>query len=289
MTSRKIKSPALTAIINGHGAELCSLRDARGREYLWQAGDSWKRHAPNLFPIVGRLRNDMFRHKGRDYKMTQHGFARDRIFAWEAADDTSCRLSLRDDAQTREAYPFSFRFDVEYAISGAALSIACIIENTGDEILPASVGAHPAFNWPLAPGIGKAAHRLEFSHEENGALRQVQGGLLRAERAASPVKGRMLELHENLFAEDALIFDAPASRSVIYGAPGAAAMRVSWDDGFRELGIWAKPGADFICIEPWRGMASPEDFNGEIMEKPGMMLISPGEIRKACYKIEILA
>jgi galactose mutarotase-like enzyme len=102
-----IHGDGVSATVLAHGAELCSLKTADGLELLWQAGPEWKRHAPLLFPIVGRLKGDQLHHRGRSYPMTQHGFARDSRFAWEERTPSSCRLVLTDSEQTRN--PLSFR------------------------------------------------------------------------------------------------------------------------------------------------------------------------------------
>ena len=107
----------LSAAVRPDGAELCSLRDAEGTELLWQAHSVWPRHAPTLFPIVGRLKDDTLRFQGKAYRLTQHGFARDRRFAWLNRTSTSCRLVLHDDAETRAVYPFAFRLEVAYALN----------------------------------------------------------------------------------------------------------------------------------------------------------------------------
>src|SRR5262249_19831936 len=145
------------------GAELVSLQNADGLELLWQAGPAWRRHAPVLFPIVGRLKGDALQHGGKSYPMTQHGLARDRRFAWEERGANSCTLVLVDGGETRARYPFAFRLAVTYAVGDRHLDVTFEITNTGDEVLPASIGAHPAFNWPLSPGTNKHDYRLTFS------------------------------------------------------------------------------------------------------------------------------
>src|SRR5258707_1780581 len=110
---------SLTATIKAQGAELSSLKDAAGVEFIWQAGPAWPRHAPLLFPIVGRLVNDEMRHRGRTYRMTQHGFARDSRFAWAERSDNSCTLVLEDSEATRALYPFTFRLVVTYTLDAA--------------------------------------------------------------------------------------------------------------------------------------------------------------------------
>ena len=188
-----IQSGYLSAAIKAEGAELCSLCDATGEEMLWQALPAWPRHAPVLFPIVGRLKDDALHHNGRTYRLTQHGFARDHRFAWLNRTVSSCRLVLHDDAATRAVYPFAFRFEVAFALEDDALVNTFTIINTGREVLPASVGAHPAFRWPLQDGIDKTAHVLEFEHPEPAPIRRLTGGLLGASEP-TPIKGSMLAL-----------------------------------------------------------------------------------------------
>ena len=282
-----LRNDMMTATIAADGAELCSLKNAGGLELLWQAGPQWPRHAPLLFPIVGRLKNDELRHGGSVYPMTQHGFARDQRFNWLQREPTSCKLVLVDDAATRARYPFAFRLSVAYALNQAGLDVTLEISNTGDEMLPASIGAHPAFNWPLLSGLAKEDYALVFSQPEPMPIRRLKDGLLRATPEPSPVRGNTLALSERLFDDDAIILDRPASTSVRFAASRGPSIEISWE-GFRELGIWSKPnGAPFLCIEPWHGFASPSDFDGEFEDKPGLMHIAPGESRTLRYRIRI--
>lgn len=280
-----ISNGRVMATIKADGAELCSLKNADGHEVLWQAGPEWPRHAPILFPIVGRLKGDVLEHRGKTYPMTQHGFARDQRFAWTAREKTLCTLSLSDSPESRAKYPFAFRLDVSYVVDGDELVIGYAITNTGDDMLPASIGAHPAFQWPLKDGVAKEAHSIVFEKPEPAPIRRLDGGLLLPEPEATSVQGERLALSEALFARDAMIFDQIASRSLRYQAPGAPTITFAWD-GFPQLGIWSKPsGAAFLCIEPWHGYASPVDFDGEFSDKPGVMHIVAGETRSFTQRI----
>ncbi|MER9652213.1 aldose 1-epimerase family protein [Mesorhizobium sp. M0152] len=286
--SQTLSGDGISATIVAQGAELVSLRDAPGFEFLWQAGPAWRRHSPVLFPIVGRLRADQLRHRGRTYPMTQHGFARDKPFAWAERGPRSCTLVLTDDTDTRAHYPFSFRLAVTYTLDRQQLDVTFEITNTGDEPLPASVGAHPAFNWPLVPELAKTEYRLAFANEERAPVRRLKEGLLLAAPQPTPVEGKILALSERLFDDDAVILDRPASTSVRYAARRGPALEMSWQ-GFPQLGIWSKPGgAPFLCIEPWHGMASSADFDGEFADKPGLMLIAPAAKRTLSYQIRLL-
>lgn len=279
-------SAGIAASVTANGAELCQLRDAAGLDYLWGADPVWPRHAPVLFPIVGRLRNDTLMHQGTDYHLTQHGFARDQRFSWVDRSPTGCRLRLDDTAQTRALYPFGFRLELGFAAAGTSLDISFTVTNTGETVLPASMGAHPAFRWPLRPGVPKEAYALTFDTEEPENLRGVVDGLLTEADRPSPIQGRHLALHDGLFVADALILPRPACRSVRLAAAEGPALTVAWH-GFTELGLWSKVGGDFLCIEPWLGMASPADFNDEFVHKPWLMLIPPGDSRSAGLKITV--
>lgn len=281
-----ITGSGLTAIIRAQGAELRSLRDAQGVEYIWQAGPAWPRCAPALFPIVGRLKDDRLRHGGATYRLTRHGFARDRAFGWLDRGANACRLALVDDADSRAHYPFAFRVELAYALADSILTMTFTVFNTGVEPLPASFGAHPAFNWPLREDVAPEAYALTFAQEEPAPIRRLADGLLRRELFRSPIEGRVLKLREDLFAADAIIMDQVASLSVRFASPTGPALEVAWD-GFRELGLWTKPGARFLCIEPWLGFASPVDFDGPFVAKPGVVLIPPGETQSAAMRIAI--
>ncbi|TPQ27747.1 aldose epimerase [Bradyrhizobium guangdongense] len=282
-----LRSGGLAAIVKSDGAELCSLKHDSGLELIWQAGAAWPRHAPLLFPIVGRLANDELHHRGRTYRMTQHGFARDMRFAWLERSATRCVLVLGDNDATREKYPFAFRLTVTYSLDASGIDTAFEIVNTGDEMLPASLGGHPAFNWPLQPDLRKEDYALTFARDEAHPVRRLDGGLMRAVAGPTPVRGRVLRLSESLFVNDAIIFDPIDSTSVRYGAGQGPWVEMSWT-GFRELGVWSKPsGTPFVCIEPWRGYASPLSFDGEFVDKPGLMKIARGEEELLIYRIAV--
>lgn len=288
--THSLRSGRLTATVKAHGAELCSLKDV-GAEFVWQAGPEWPRHAPLLFPIVGRLAGDELRHRSKTYRMTQHGFARDSRFVWAERGERRCALVLEDSATTRALYPFAFRLTAIYTLDDAGLDLTLTIANTGEGTLPASLGGHPAFNWPLQPERAKESYTLTFAKAESSPVRRLDGGLLRAAAEPGPVKGTVLPLSEALFADDAIIFDRIESSSVRYaaGLSGSTGpwLKMSWS-GFRELGVWSKPsGAPFLCIEPWRGYASPAAFDGEFTDKPGLMHIAPEAEERLSFRIEV--
>lgn len=286
MDRHSISQGGIHATVLAKGAELCAFGTGP-HEMMWQAGPLWPRHAPVLFPIVGRLKDDALMYGGQNFHLTQHGFARDRVFAWAEREADHCCLVLVDDTDTRGIYPFAFRLELEFRIADGALIVTYRTTNTGEGTLPVSQGAHPAFRWPLADGVPKEAHRLTFEANETAPMPRVSGGLLGPATHPSPIHDRLLELNEALFADDALILPAPASRWLRYTAPGALGLEMRWN-GFPSFGIWMRPGANFLCLEPWSGMASPADWTGSFEGKPGLTLLAPGEHLVSSYELRIL-
>jgi galactose mutarotase-like enzyme len=270
-----IGSDGLSALIDPLGAELVSLRDAQCRELMTDADPAfWTGHAPILFPIVGRLNGDVLRLDGRDYPMKQHGFARRMAFEVVAQDAAAVRFRLIANEETRAQYPFDFALDVAFAIHEATLAIDVTVSNRGDTSMPASIGFHPAFAWPLPYGEARENHRIVFANHEPGEIIELADGLFAATRP-SPLEGRTLPLRDDLFTDDALIWDPVHAQSLTYGASTGPRLRVDFPDT-PYLGIWTKPGARFVCIEPWHGHADPAGFTGDFRDKPGVFEVAPG-------------
>jgi galactose mutarotase-like enzyme len=283
-----IASDHLRADVKARGAELCRLCAGSGLDLLWDGDPAvWGRQAPVLFPVVGALKDGRLLHQGRSYPMPRHGFARDLEFRMVRLTAHACTLRLQDDDATRAAYPFPFQLDLAFTILGPELKVEYALHNPGDTVLTASFGAHPAFRWPLLPGLPRHDHWLEFEKPEGDPLPALDAhGLLGGPPRPSPLLGRRLPLDDGLFARDALIFRPVQSRAVRYTAPGAPVLTVAWD-GFPHLGVWSRPGARFLCIEPWRGYASPETFDGEFAQKPGCFQVGPGATVTAAYSVTV--
>ena len=278
----ELATPGLSAVVASHGAQLMSLKTAEGQELLWQ-GDPryWADRAPILFPVIGPMVGDQIHHGGRSYPMPPHGFAHDRDFTVSQQTPTNCVLELRDDEETRAHYPFAFSLSVGFELSDEGLFCTITVENPNDEPLPADVGFHPGFNWPLTPGGAKEDYAVVFAENEPAPIRRgVEDPiLLLPEGRPTPVEENILRLRDELFEENAIVFDRPNSRSVTYGASGALGLRVDFPDS-PNLAIWSRPGAPYVCIEPWQGYPSQIDFDGPFVEKPGIAFIDPGKTRR---------
>ena len=276
-----ISNGVLTAIIAHHGAELQSLRDHDGDEYM-SSGDPafWSGRAPLLFPIVGRLSEDRLRLGSADYVMLKHGFARKSDFALIERDQDSACFRLTDNSTTRAHYPFAFELDAHFRLDAKTLGMRISVRNSGRADLPFSFGYHPAFAWPLPGGGARPDHHIVFETDEPAALcRLTPAGLIQPDPVRSPVNGNQLALADTLFEQDALIWKRLASRRLSYGAPGHRRLDMAFPDS-DWLGIWTKPGAGFVCIEPWAGSADDDGYQGDFRDKPGIMTLAPGGERQ---------
>ena len=174
------------AEINPLGAELWRLRDGTGRDLLWDGDPAfWNGRAPILFPIVGALRNDRYRHEGREYALPRHGFA--RRMRWQLVEKLASAATFRlvaDDA-TRAVYPFDFALEVTFAVAPAELTVSTRVSNTGDSVMPFSYGHHPALCWPFTAGEARADHRLHFERGEPQHVARLDGAGLLARQEPS--------------------------------------------------------------------------------------------------------
>lgn len=282
----RLRSDELEAEVAALGAELVRLTWRGGTELLWQ-GDpaSWTGQSPILFPVVGRVREGIVRVGGDTFPMPQHGFALTSRFELVEADAASCRLRLRDDATTRRHYPFAFELGLHYRLDGRHLRVEAEIKNPGEVPLPASFGFHPGFAWPLLPGLAKADHHFTFAADETLEVARLEGGLLGPERETLALERGRLALHEGLFAKGAMVMTRLDSRSVTYGAKGSEiAIEVAFEH-LPHLAFWMRPGADYVCIEPWHGYADPVGFAGQLADKPGGVLIPPGG--RQCFALGV--
>lgn len=284
-----ISSGELSAQINPRGAQLSSLKDPASRDLLWNGDPKvWAGRAPLLFPIVGVLVGGIYRLGQKTYALSRHGFARDKEFSLESKTASTASFKLCADDSTQQAYPFQFELDVTYELHGATLSVTTAMRNRGATDMPASFGYHPGFRWPLPFGQSRASHFIQFETDEPAAVRRIDAaGLLTPVRHPTPVANRRLALTDALFQEDVLIFDQVKSRSVTYGSHEGARLRISFPDA-PYLGVWTKPGAPFICIEPWHGITDPQGFSGDFAQKPGLVIVKAAQAFFAKMDITLL-
>lgn len=282
-----IRSAALEATIAPLGAELQTLRDADGRDWLWDGDPAfWAGRAPILFPIVGTLAGGALRLGDDSFSLPRHGFARRSTFELVDRREDAATFRLVASDATRAVYPFDFVLDMRFAIDGAALTMTATLSNPGESPLPASFGYHPALRWPLPGGV-REDHAILFAEAEPAPVRRLGAdGLLTGTPHPTPIEGRRLVLDDALFADDALIFDRPASRSLTYGVKGGPQVQIDFPN-MPHLALWTKPGAGYLCIEPWQGHSDPQGFSGDFKDKLGTIAVSPGKSHDFTMRIAI--
>jgi galactose mutarotase-like enzyme len=285
-----VNSGALTAQIDPLGAQLSALRDRSGREFLWDGNpDFWNGRAPLLFPIVGTLAGGVYRIGGRTYALPRHGFARGKSFEVLSASSSEALLRLRADEKTLAVYPFHFELQMHFEISDSTLRVTARVTNDGDVPMPASFGYHPAFRWPLPLGTARADHAIEFGLQEPAPIRRLDAaGLVTPILYPSPVHERRLLLADELFRDDVVIFAPIRSQALSYGASAGPRIAMQFPDT-PYLGLWGKPGAPFICIEPWHGVSDPVGFTGDFTEKPGVFIVPPGAHRELSMQVTVMS
>lgn len=272
----KLGNDRLTIEIAPLGAELQSVTDANGRDWLWN-GDAaiWAGCSPLLFPVIGKHPDGKVLINGKRYPIKSHGVARTSLFQLTAQDNTSCTLRLTDNDETRRAYPFAFALDMTYRLDGASLTLTARITNTGDTALPFCFGYHPAFVWPL-PDADGLPHRIRLGNGASPAhLRLGADGQRAPAIHPSAFVDGVLTLDHALFVEDALIIPEGAGSHAWYGADGLPGVAVDFP-AMPHLGIWTKPNGPYICIEPWHGLPSPSDPDEPLDRRTGAIQLAPG-------------
>lgn len=259
-----------------------------GKDMIWHGDEAfWPRRAPILFPFCGWLNNLQFRAKGKSYPTDVHGFGRTAPFAMEKRSANTARMVLADSPETLAQFPYRFRLTVDVTVSETGFAYDFAVENPGDEVLPFSLGYHPGFLWPFDGGA-RNDYRLVFDGDERiDAVRTALGGLFMAETYPLPMRGGALDLARAFAVQDSLIIRDSLTSQVDFIAPTGRRIRVATRN-FPNWVIWTKPGAGYLCIERWSGEGDPVDFAGEIVDKPGMTLLPPGETRHFAFACDFL-
>ncbi len=275
----ELKNDKLRVVVAEKGAELQNIvRTDLDQEYLWHAGPEWAKKSPVLFPIVGTLKNNSYTYKGKQYSLGRHGFARDKDFTLTAQTDHQLIFTLKDTEDTLKVYPFHFTFQVIYTLLDTGLKVTYAVENTGKDTMYFSVGAHPAFKVPITEGTGYEDYYLAFNEEENDGVWPLSAdGLIELTPEPFLVKTHKLPLKHSLFYNDALVFKTLASNIIeLKSDKSSRGLKLQYD-GFPYMGIWAAKDADFVCIEPWNGIADSVNASGEIVGKEGIHILEAGK------------
>ena len=263
------------------GAQLYQYqKKADGYEVLWNGDPAWwTGRSPVLFPVIGVLLDGTYRYQGKEYSMPKHGFARRKEFALTQQTASSAEFSLKADEETRACYPFEFELTIQFELCENSLEICYSGSNLDDKTMYCSLGAHPAFHCTLGD-------TLEFEQKERlERIYMDEKGLLTGESAPLLDGEKSIEIKQDTFAQDALMVTGFQSKSVALVRENYK-VTVSYGNA-PYLGLWAKPGAPYVCIEPWYGINDSYQRAEDISEKPGIQSLSAG--KRFDFRFSILA
>ncbi len=287
-----LENDLLKISVKNTGAELCEISSVKHQtQFMWDANpDVWAGFAPNLFPVIGALKNDTYILDNKAYTLPKHGFIRgnENIELVEQSKD-SLTFKLSYDDETLKVYPFKFEFLITYKLTENTLDVIHTINNLDDNTMYFSIGGHPAFKCPVYNNETYEDYSLVFEHSEHSETYMVSlsDGLILNETAPLFNNTDTIKLKHNLFDKDALIFKDLKSKTVtLNSAHSGDILTVSYHD-FPYLGIWAKPTGDYVCIEPWLGIADSVNHNQDFKTKEGILTLQPKNNFTASYSIEI--
>lgn len=291
MNNFTISNNFLNVVIASRGAELQNIFNTQtSLEYLWNGDEKfWAKRSPVLFPIVGGLKNNTYFYNNQSYQLkTRHGFARESEFEVIEQNADSIRFSLHSNEETKKIYPFDFEFQIFYQLTENKISVTYFVKNTDEKNILFSVGAHPAFKVPLIDGTSFSDYYLLFNETENaGKYPLSKDGLIEKEPIPFLININKLALAKELFYKDALVFKHLASNNIsIVSDKTTHGLKVVFDD-FPYMGIWNAKDADFVCIEPWCGIADVVDTTQQLDQKEGINNLPPGENFKRTWSVEV--
>lgn len=286
-----LKNEQISICVDTFGAELKSLKKiTTDTEYMWDAKpEYWKRTSPVLFPIVGSLNSGSYRYDGKEYPMSQHGFARDTAFAPVQQTGDELRFVLRANEETKAKYPFDFELELGYRLDGNSLVVSWKVTNCDSREMYFSIGGHPAFMCPLNGAGAQTEYKLLFDTDDKITASIIgNGGTLSPRTKEYALNNGMMDITADLFDEDALIIENNQAHKVsLCDKDRQPYLTVSFDAPL--FGLWspAKKNAPFVCIEPWYGRCDRETFEGELSEREWGNKLAPSETFYAEYRITI--
>lgn len=287
-----LKNDQLTVVISTLGAEVQSITTAAGTELMWQADSAvWGRHAPMLFPIIGRLRNQQYSLNGKTIAISQHGFARDSEFTPEQQSASSVTLSLGDSEETRKVYPFAFRLVVRYQLKGNTLTKSHTVTNCSDEPMPYEVGGHDGFRTTLKAGESMSDYAIAFPGQTNiYPFGMDENCFLTADKHDYALTDGALPLPPKVFGLDTVVLESlPVRQVTLLSKKSSYRLTMDFAD-FDYLGIWTKPvdfDTNYICIEPWSTLPECAFVGSELTDKPGIRVLGTGESETLSYSITV--
>ena len=285
----QLQNTKLKANFSELGAELISLVNlTTGKEIIWQGNpDFWGGQSPVLFPTVGALKDDQYIFDGQTYEMPRHGFARREIFEVKNSSENEVIFELYSDDETLKFYPFEFSLEIRYTLTENKLTVSYQVKNKSEKEMYFSLGAHPGFAIDTENGLKYDDYEIAFSDDEQLEIHPLIDNLISKETQTIELKNKALPLSYELFANDALVMTTMKSQELILRNNQNENQVIFTFSNFPYFGIWAAKNADFVCLEPWQGIADLEDHNQELTEKFGILKLGINEEWKGDWAVEI--
>lgn len=287
-----IQNTSLRIQIQDKGAELCSIVSLKnGKEYMWSADPTiWGSYSPVLFPIIGALKNGEYFFKNKRYSIPKHGFIRNNEnLIFKQISNNCIEYSLKYNEESLKNYPFQFEFNIRFRLIDNSILVEHeVINHSSEDEMYFSLGGHPAFKCPFNENEIYEDYYLEFEKIENCRTWEVlPTGLINSTTHTLLENTNQLSLHKNLFDNDALILKEHNSKKVsLKSRKSNDSITIIYKD-FHYLGIWAKPAANFICIEPWLGISDSYDTDQNFETKEGIVKLAADSRFQASYTIII--
>ena len=275
----ELKNEFLHVKIDSLGAELQSVVQLETQtELLWQADPQfWSRRSPILFPTVGRLKDDCYTVAGNEYSMQQHGFARNHVFEVEQVSVNCLEFRLSQNEETLAQYPFKFELKIRYELTDNKIQVSYFVHNPSETDLPFSIGAHPAFRCPLYADEDFSDYFIHFSDFETVDRHLLNNGLFTGETSEVLRNEKEIKLNYSDFESDAFVFkDLKSKRLTLENKSKTYALQFEFEN-FHQFGIWTKPQAPFLCLEPWNGFADSVAGQVEFKDKLGLIHLKSNE------------
>ena len=284
----QIGTEELQVVINFAGAEVCSIKNPSGIEFIWQANKNvWPRHSPVLFPIVGKLKDGFFSFQNQQYELGQHGFARDNVFKLIEVDLSSCKFELASNEESKKHFPFDFVFQIRYSLFKNTLTTFYEVENPSEETIYFSVGAHPGFNCPILKSEKWEDYYIQFE-ENDYYTTSLSKGLRTDEKTKLSLTNYQLNLSESLFDHDALVFENNQINEIALKSKVSDSQITLKCHNWPYFGIWSKSNSkEFICLEPWHGIADGVNEHVALNRKHGILTLPPKKSFTCNYEITI--
>lgn len=287
-----IKNDKIEVSVEDLGAQMRSIKDAEGKEYLWQGDEKyWNGSAPNLFPYIARLTEGKYTLRGKTYEMPKHGFLRNSVLKLKEKTQTKMVFSLTDSEETYKMYPYHFEIKVKYELFENEFKVSYCVSNKDKKVMYFGVGGHPGFQVPVEKELSFEDYFIEFAKgTDMKRVGMSEDCFVTGDEEAFPLEeNQRLSLRHNLFDNDAIILKDAPSRVALTSEKGGARIEMETSHlGY--LGIWHKPASDapYVCIEPWSSLPARKDVIEDLEKQDNLVSLKPDGYYTGFFKVKIV-